>query len=75
MPLRLDEVLRRSDVQAGDMWFRPVGYRGSRVAYRLEAGQVYLAGGMGSRPGLFPHIEDLLGDWEVVSPVDVLKGK
>lgn len=66
------EVLRRPDVVSGEMWFRPVGYRGSRVAYRVEDGRVLLAGAAGTRPALFPVLEDLLGEWEAVSPVDVL---
>jgi len=64
--------------EAGDpgaresIWARPVSWRGSGLAIDWHENQMQVVP-FASRPGSFtPTIDDLISDWELVDPGDVL---
>ena len=52
-----------------DEWFRPVSWSGSGRALRVREGKVHnVPHGFGGYLAMFPHPDDVSGEWEVVSP-------
>ena len=52
-----------------DEWFRPVSWRGCRMALCVRYGEVQsVPHAHGGERALFPNPDDILGEWEVVSP-------
>ena len=55
---------------SGDNWFRPVGMKGS--AFMVKGDRTLLV--PNDRGGVLymtPHAHKLLGEWEIVNPIDV----
>lgn len=68
--MRLHEVI--DAVQDGE-WFRPVGLSGSGMAYCVKAGYVHcVPSSSGGILGAPANADSLRGEWEIVSPDDVL---
>lgn len=72
--MRLSNVFDKPGVSTGDMWFRPVIWRGSGQAYCVKDGHCYLVpNARGGIRGMTSSVKYLSGEWEVVSPNEVLK--
>jgi hypothetical protein len=59
-----------------DMWFRPVSWKGSGCALTVEAHEpqlpiFFVPTSKGGFRALMPNFEDLVGEWNVVSPDNV----
>ena len=58
--------------QDRDAWFRPVSYRGTGQAFCAEDGRLCIVQGPhGAVPTGIKHLDDICGEWEVVSPDQV----
>lgn len=68
--MRLHEAI--DAVQDGE-WFRPVSLRGSGIAYCIKGGYLHCvpsaSGGILGAPN---KADSLRGEWEILSPDDVL---
>ena len=52
-----------------DQWFRPFSMRGTGYAFCTEGTSVKFVPTMkGGAPARFPDVDDICGEWEVVSP-------
>lgn len=72
MPLH--EVLALPKVLSGELWLRPVRWKGYRQAFVLKNGQVYaVPGPRGGSLGITSYVEELAGAWEAVSADTVLE--
>lgn len=59
--------------ERGSKWFRPVSWRGTGQAYCEVNGQTKaVPRPRGGELGMTHDIDDLIGEWEVVSPEAVL---
>lgn len=65
-----------------DWWFRPKSWKGSGIALAYSGSKdspdliiVVPHGPSGAFPAQLPRGRDIVGDWEVVSPDQVLKEK
>ena len=71
--MKLHEVLLLPDVQSGETWFRPVSWAGLRRAYVVERGLVMaVPTSSGGIAVITAEAALLAGEWEAVSPSDVL---
>ena len=58
--------------QDREAWFRPVSYIGTGHAFCAEDGRLCkVPGPRGAIPTGIQHIDDICGEWEVVSPDQV----
>lgn len=58
------------------LWFRPTSYRSMCQAYRLSSGFTQKVPGHGGGECFMSHEAKVLaGEWEIISPLDVLQGK
>ena len=57
-----------------ELWFRPVAWRGVRAAYTVEKGEVLAVPSCsGGFPTMNRQTKYLLGEWELVTPDEVLE--
>lgn len=76
--MKLPDVLKHGAVAAGEMWFRPVTCRRTGAAYVVKDSGTRAAAvwrvplGKGPGLGITPYAEELSGDWEIVTPDEVL---
>jgi hypothetical protein len=69
--MKLHEILKEATL---DDWFRPVSYKGSGQAYCFSSDMKYtelVPTPKGGIQQMSPRIENLLEDWEIVSPDEV----
>ena len=70
--MKLDEALTSPGVVDGTLWFRPVGWIGPH-AFTVQDGVVLtVPTSRGGHPGIIPYASVLAGEWEVVTPGQVL---
>lgn len=72
--MKLHEVLK--DVKGStDKWFRPVSWKGCKHAYCIEDGHSYFVPSPhGGYCDMVAQVDILIGDWEIVTPDEVLDG-
>lgn len=78
--MKLHDVLKHGDVLAGDVWIRPVTWRKTGAAFAVKEGgmrsaSIYRVPSGKPDMGITPYVSELSGDWEIVTPADVLDGK
>lgn len=60
-------------LNAGDNWIRPVSWQGSGLAYCIKLNATHIVpSSSGGNLGMTASIDELIGDWEIVSPDVVL---
>ena len=70
--MKLHEVLTLPAVAAGEMWFRPVGWE--FVAWSVSGGVCIERPALkGDEVGITLSVDLLTGEWEAVTPAEVLK--
>jgi hypothetical protein len=61
------EALKQAKVS--DMWVRPIGWKGTGHALTFIGEQLYFVPTLhGGHLATMPDFEDMIGEWEVVSP-------
>ena len=71
--MKLHEVLTLPAVAAGEMWFRPVGWP-KGYAYCVKHDDCYaVPSPRGGSVGISCSASILAGEWEAVTPADVLR--
>lgn len=69
----LQEMKKHPD---GVVWFRPVGWKGDRLAFFVEDTHLYIVpSATGGERYMATYVEDILGEWEIVTPLDVCEGR
>jgi hypothetical protein len=72
--MTLQEAIKKS-IETND-WFRPISWKGAVCAYCIHKGDTQL---VPTRSGgtlhMITSVNGLMGDWEVVSPDQVLNGE
>lgn len=73
--MKLHEVLEKLDGNT-ELWFRPISWKGRESAYTLDGGGCtkYVPTSFGGNISMTPSITLLKGDWEIVTPDQVLNG-
>jgi hypothetical protein len=74
--MNLIEVVEELDGRH-DMWFRPISMRDTGYAYSINPENKdyvqFVPTLHGGIPASFPRVIDILYEWEIVKPQDVLK--
>ena len=74
--MELHEAIAESQADPENKWFRPVSWRGTTQALVVIDGHVcQVPQFRGGVPHMPTNINALVGDWEVVTPDEVLEGQ
>ena len=71
------EVIKKLDGRT-DVWFRPISWRQLGCAYALRPNDEridFVPTAHGGQLAHFPYLYDVLGEWEIVNPHDVVSEK
>lgn len=72
--MKLHEVLLYINDDEDGNWFRPRRWKGRGLAFTIKAGEIYrVPSSRGGELFMSYNPEDLMDDWEIISPDNVLK--
>lgn len=72
----IEAITYLRDHQEPYMWARPVSWREAHIALCENRGKVEFVPTLrGGIPAPCPSVEDIIGEWEIVDPGEVCKGR
>ena len=76
--MTLQEAIKAVKHSNGELWFRPVSWKRARVAYTISYNgsmTEFVPTHSGGKPQMTSWVSELEGDWEIVTPDQVLNGE